>query len=249
MEVKKTIPYNYLDSVKRIDDYLNNNGDYQDIDSIPVRNSLSYSNGYYIDCYALFVDIRASSELPKNHQKRVLAKIYRSYISELTAVMQSFENCKEVNIVGDCVSGIFSCTTKNDVMQPFQAAYTINGVIKILNVKLKNKGYKQIAVGIGIAKGNVLMIQAGYKGSGLNDVVWMGDVVNQASNLCNLANKNNNGIIVVSDAVYEDLEGKLGTHNIPYQEMLNKKSCFDDYYSGNIILTYISEWLDIKEKR
>ncbi len=33
--------------------------------------------------------------------------------------MQDFSNCKEINIVGDCVSGIFSHNTKDDVMQPF----------------------------------------------------------------------------------------------------------------------------------
>ena len=34
------------------------------------------------------------------------------------------------------------------------------------------------------------MVQAGYSGSGLNEVVWMGDVVNEASNLCGYALEN-----------------------------------------------------------
>jgi class 3 adenylate cyclase len=32
--------------------------------------------------------------------------------------------------------------------------------------------------------GRALMIKAGYKGSTINEVVWMGDVVNDASRLC-----------------------------------------------------------------
>ena len=160
MEVKSEIDYNYLDSISRIDDYLNNHNDYQECGDIPARNRLTYSNGFYVDCYALFVDIRSSSKLPEQHQKRVLARIYRSYISELTAIMQDFSNCKEINIVGDCVSGIFSHNTKDDVMQPFQAAYTINGVVQILNHKLEQKGWSPIKIGIGLASGKALMIQA-----------------------------------------------------------------------------------------
>lgn len=244
MEVKSEINYDYLDSISRIDDYLNNHNDYQECGDIPARNSLTYSNGFYVDCYALFVDIRSSSKLPKQYQKRVLARIYRSYISELTAIMQDFSNCKEINIVGDCVSGIFSRNGKDDVMQPFQAAYTINGVVKILNHKLEKKGLSPIKIGIGLAKGKALMIQAGFKGSGLNDVVWMGDVVNQASNLCNSANKKGNDVIVVSNDVYDELYGKLGANNIPYQKMLKKTHYFDDYYTGDITLVSILEWLN-----
>lgn len=243
MEVKSEIDYNYLDSISRIDDYLNNHNDYQECEDIPARNRLTYSNGFYVDCYAIFVDIRSSSKLPEQHQKRVLARIYRSYISELTAIMQDFSNCKEINIVGDCVSGIFSHNTKDDVMQPFQAAYTINGVVQILNHKLEQKGWSPIKIGIGLASGKALMIQAGFKGSGLNDVVWMGDVVNQASNLCNIANKNGNEVIVVSNEVYDDLYGKCGTYGIPYQKMLRKPHLSDDFYTGNIILTVIDNWL------
>lgn len=31
------------------------------------------------------------------------------------------------------------------------------------------------------------MVQAGYAGSGLNDVIWMGDVVNYACHICGKA--------------------------------------------------------------
>ena len=249
MEVKSEINYDYLDSISRIDDYLNNHNDYQECGDIPARNRLTYSNGFYVDCYALFVDIRSSSKLPEQYQKRVLARIYRSYISELTAIMQDLSNCKEINIVGDCVSGIFSRNSKDDVMQPFQAAYTINGVVQILNHKLKKKGWLPIKIGIGLASGKALMIQAGFKGSGLNDVVWMGDVVNQASNLCNIANKNGNEVIVVSDDVYEDLYGELGANDKPYQEMLRKPHYYDDYYTGEITLVSILSWLESNSNR
>ena len=38
---------------------------------------------------------------------------------------------------------------------------------------------------IGMDYGRALMAQAGFKGSGINDIIWMGDVVNSACHLCN----------------------------------------------------------------
>lgn len=248
MEVKSNRSYVFSDSLSRIQAFLDGSGVYPETNDIQKRQNLTYENGYYVDCYALFVDIRDSSKLPQIHQKRVLAKLYRSYISELTAIMQSYPNCKEINIVGDCVNGIFSCYSKDDVLQPFGAAYTINGIVQILNLKANEKGYNSIRIGIGIAKGKALMVQAGYKGSGINDVIWMGDVVNCASHLCAKANKSFDDIMNISQEVYNDLEGKLGYQNKPYQGMF-KKSYGNDYYTGNVILHTMDEWIKEKTKR
>ena len=242
MEVKKNIEYDFERSCQRIDDMLNTSGEYEYANEIPSREDMTYDNGYYVKCYALFVDIRDSSKLPENHRKPVLAKIYRSYISELTAIMQNYDSCKEVNIVGDCVNGIFTCHSKNDVLSPFSAAYTINGIIQVLNKKLEAKGYSTIKIGIGIAKGDALMVQAGYKGSGLNDVIWMGNVVNYACHLCGSANKNDNSIINISEEVYDDLKGKCGYNNVPYQDMMQSPRG-ESYYTGDVIAHYIAEWL------
>ena len=144
--------------------------------------------------------------------------------------------------MGDCVNGIFSCTCKDDVLQPFEAAYTINGIVEIINLQAHKKGYKNIRIGIGITKGKALMVQAGYKGSGLNDIIWMGDVVNSASHLCAKANKSFDEVMNISEEVYNDLEGKLGYQNKPYQGMF-RKSYGNDYFTGNVILHSMDEWV------
>ena len=243
MEVKSNITYDFEKSRERIDDMLNSSGEYEYTDDIQKRSTLTYENGYYIDCYALFVDIRDSSKLPDAHNRNVLAKLYRSYISEVTAIMQSSENCKEINIVGDCVNGIYICHSKDDVMEPFSAAFTINGIVQTLNYKSSKKDYTSLAIGIGIAKGRALMVQAGFKGSGLNDVIWMGNVVNQASHLCDKANKEQNSVINVSQEVYDDLNGKLGYNNVPYQNML-RPTYGNEFYTGYVIRHDIDEWLE-----
>ena len=65
--------------------------------------AVTFTNGFYVDCTALFVDICDSSKLPDYQNRPVLAKIYRSFISELVALFNGASKSKEVNINGDCV--------------------------------------------------------------------------------------------------------------------------------------------------
>lgn len=219
MEMSVRRDYNHLDSFSRIDEILDAPWEYEERDTIPSRNDLTYNNGFYVQCNAIFIDIRDSSSLPDKYRRPTLAKIYRSYISEMVAILNGYATCKEVNIVGDSVSGIFEATSKDQTMDVFQAGYTACSLMDVLNYKLCRKGIDSINFGVGIAKGRALMIQAGYKGSGLNDVVWMGDVVNEASNLCALGGSSGVRRLVIAPEVFNDLAGKLGYNDVPYQSM------------------------------
>jgi hypothetical protein len=54
--------------------------------------------------------------------------------------------------------------------------------------------------------GRALMIKAGFNGSGINDVVYMGDVVNKASKLAGLGLSNwQTKTIVVDKLFYQNL--------------------------------------------
>ena len=244
----KHFNYDFNKSVERIDSILTS-GVFFEKSGIPNSECLTYTNGYYIDCYAIFIDIRNSSKLPSKYRRDVLAKIYRAYISEITAIFQSCDSCKEVNIAGDCVWGIFEAQKKEDVNNVFRAAYTSNSMVNIMNYKLLKKleNDEYIKIGIGIAKGRALMVKAGYSGSGLNDTIYMGEVVNHASNLCSNGNKNNIQTIVISDTVFKDLAGYNGHLNKPYQSMFDKFTDHDNiYYHGNIIRVDMDEWLSLQ---
>ena len=200
--------YDFNASLERMDEILNaDNKQYEEKNSIPSRDSLTYTNGYYVNCTALFVDICDSSKLPEYQNRPVLAKIYRSFISELVALFNGAPKCKEVNINGDCVWAVFDTPYKEDIDNVYSTACQANALVDILNYKLDKKGYKTYKVGIGIDYGRALMIKAGNKGSSINDVVWMGDVVNQS---CHLAAKGNSlysqrNPIMLSSAIYNNL--------------------------------------------
>ena len=240
MKVNNHIAYNFLESYERIEEIIDSSSNFDEYDDVPNSDSLTYTNGYYFDCYSIFIDIRESSKLPDRYKRPTLAKIYRAYISEVVAIFQSYGNCREVNIVGDSVWAIFRAKTKSDILEVFNAAYTAHSLIDNLNYKLCKKGIESIKVGTGIGKGRALMIKAGFKGSGINNVVYMGHVVNQASKMCSKAGKEVTSSLVIDIDCHKDLSGYDNGLGITYQDLFQKKF-LENYYHGSVIRIDMSE--------
>ncbi|USL28000.1 adenylate/guanylate cyclase domain-containing protein [Priestia megaterium] len=236
--------YNFEKSLERIDKILNFTSAFEDKKDIPKRDDLTFTNGYYVNCCSLFIDIRDSSKMPEKHQKRVLAKIYRAYISEIVAVINGSIICKEINIIGDCVSAIFKGQIKKDVEEVLNIAAQVNSLIDVLNYKFMKKGYPTIKAGIGLAWGRVLMIKSGYSESGISNVVWMGDAVNQGSKMCSKASKEVSSPIVVTDDFYHNLseeDKKLFTQGSSYSTT--------NYYYSSIVNPFMDNWIQIQKDK
>lgn len=230
------IEYDYLKSFERIDTIIAaSDNSFEELKEIPSRDKLTFTNGFYVYCSALFVDIRDSSQLPEKHTRPKLAKLYRVYLSEIVAVMNGNDVCAEVNIVGDCVTGIFKTPYKSDIESVFSTAAKIASLVDVLNCKFKRSDIEQITVGIGMSYGRALMIKAGYKGSGINDIVWMGDVVNEASKLASYGNKTRlDREMMVSTVFYNN----LSEHNQGLLKWNSQRDC----YHGYVINTRMNKW-------
>lgn len=233
----KYINYDVDKSAQRIDDILNaSNSSFSDTDDIPSRDRLTFTNGYYVNVTALFIDIVGSSDMTDSHKRPTLAKMYRAFLSECVAIMNGCIICREVSINGDCVWGVFETTEKSDIDLTFAIAAKLNSLVKILNYKLRKKGYSEISVGIGMDYGRALMVKAGYSGSGINDVIWMGDVVNSACHICNKAGRDGRSVLMVSACIYSNLNehnrGLLHSVYVGYTQ----------YYQGDIVNTAMEDW-------
>lgn len=240
MEANHTLSYNVDRSSERMDNILDASNDnyVEKGNDIPARSNLTFTNGYYVNVTAIFIDIVGSSDMTDEHKRPTLAKMYRAFLSECVAIMNAENNCKEISINGDCVWGVFETPLKEDVDNVISVAAKLNSMIKILNYKLGKKDYSEIEVGIGIDYGRALMIKAGYSGSGINDVIWMGDVVNSACHLCNKAGRNGRKVIIVSSVIYSN----LNEHN---QSLFNSYFDYESSttkYEGDIINTCMDEW-------
>lgn len=233
--------YDFNKSISNFDEILNSSdSNYVTHKGIPNKNDLTFTNGYYVDVTVLFIDIRGSKELSTKHTRPVLAKIYRAYISEVISVIGGNSYISEINVEGDGIWAVFNTTSNYDVDTVFQTAFTLASLVDILNVKLLKKGYSAINIGIGVDKGESLYIKAGYKGSGINEVVWLGKVVGQTAFLCSTANKNSNSRIMVSDNVYNCL-------TIQNKSLLQRNWSYNCYH-GNIHRIDMNNWVEANKK-
>jgi class 3 adenylate cyclase len=230
--------YDFNKSIDRIDEVLNvSDASYENKNSIPSRDLLTFKNGFYVQCSAIFIDIRGSKELNEKHKKPVLAKIYKTYISELIAVLKSYSKISELYIEGDAVWATCDTPNKKDIDELFSVAARAASLIDILNIKYKKKGYSELTIGIGMSYGTSLMIKSGYIGSGINEVVWLGKLVGEAAMLCSYGNKTfNNKEMMVSNVLY----GNLNNSN---KELLSKNHERDCYH-GDVINTLMNEWVN-----
>lgn len=229
--------YDFATSCVRLDEILTAaDASYTEVDSIPARDQLTFTNGFYVNCSALFIDIRDSSRMLEQRKRPTLAKIYRAYISELVAVLKGGIGVREICIHGDAVWAVYDTPLKSDIDAVFSRAAMANSLVKTFNYKLSKKGIDQIRIGIGMSYGRALLIKAGYKGSGINDVVWMGDVVNEASHLCGHGNKAWGDRTLMVSAVFRN---NLNDENKALLSYNSIRGC----YHGDVVNTVMNEWL------
>lgn len=229
--------YNHIASFQRIDGILSQpQGNFEERKELPDRDDLTFENGFYAYCSALFIDIRDSSTLPEVYNRPALAKLYRAFISETVAVLNGHTKGLYINIVGDCVWGVFNTPQKSHIDELFSAACRANSLLKVLNYKLAKANYKTpIKVGMGMSYGRALMIKAGYFGSGINDVVYMGDVVNQASKLAAKGGGAEVSAPIVMDGLFRQ---NLNEHNTG----LTAWNQTSKVYTANAINTAMEKW-------
>ncbi|MFG6491280.1 adenylate/guanylate cyclase domain-containing protein [Microbacterium sp. P03] len=233
-------PYDWAASFARIEDILDQPpGQFEETDALPDRDRLTFTNGFNAPCSALFVDIRDSSGLTAEYTRPELAKLYRAFISEMVAVLNGHPRVREVNIVGDCVWAVYNTPQKTNLREVFSVAARANSLMKMLNKALTARGYEQVRVGMGVDYGRALMIKAGYSGSGLNDVVYMGDVVNRASHLAHEAGRDGRPPVFIGPVFHRNLDDhrKSLTHE-------RTISGLGKVFASNPIRSEIEEWMD-----
>ncbi|MFW7413469.1 adenylate/guanylate cyclase domain-containing protein [Demequina sp. SO4-18] len=231
--------FNFQASRDRIDAILDApSGTFEEADSLPDRSKLTYTNGFYANCSAVFIDIRDSSGLTSHYKRPRLARIYRSFISEMVAAFSDHTRVREINIVGDCVWAVVNTPLRSQIDELFTVACTAHSIVDVLNVKLKKRDYdRTLAVGVGLDYGRALMVKAGYSGSGINEVVYMGDVVNSAAHLASQAHSAQWGrkAIHLSSGFYSN----LNEHNQGLCEQYNYS-----HYKSSAVMTYMNDWVE-----
>ncbi|MFE3881734.1 adenylate/guanylate cyclase domain-containing protein [Streptomyces lydicus] len=231
--------YDHVASASRIKDYLTGaQGNYEEVHELPDRNKLTFTNGFYANCSAIFVDIRGSSQLPDHYKRPRLARIYRAYISELVAIFNGSVLTREINIAGDAAWAVVNTPKTPNIDTVFAMGYKANSMAKLMNHYMRRAEYKTpIEIGVGMSYGRALMVKAGYNGSGINDVVYMGDVVNEAAKLANYGNSQPHVPALVTS---NDFHYNLNADN---QEFC-KRDYFRGCYTADVMDKAMEEWFE-----
>ncbi len=156
---------------------------------VPEASALGLLVGHHeVEGAILYIDLVQSSLLAADFQKRVAAKVIKSFLFCSTKAIQKFEG-KVRSFDGDRVMGIFIGPDR--CVKATQAAFTISYLVEnVLKPELKGhfdsireSGYV-IQHTTGIDTGQFLAVRVGVKGN--NDIAWIGRAPNLAAKLSGL---------------------------------------------------------------
>ena len=221
---------------------------------IPKNDSeFTYNNGIKSWVGAIFIDIVDSSSLFKTRDKdeEKIARIIRSFASEIINILKDNDKVRQIGLRGDCVYAIYSTDYKSDLVSVFRLAYQINTYMKMLNVLLKNNQFPTISAGIGLGASEDLVIKAGKKQTEYNDLIFIGNAVVDASNLSGEANRQSIGSIAMNSTFYDNIIEELTKENPNYSKWIKTKytnnygsSNSIQYYHCDIIQSDFDEWIN-----
>lgn len=237
--------YDYKAGLDRLKEILDNTNHVQEVKKLPVDDEFTYDNGYKSWTGAIFVDLRNSTEIFSEQDDVDVAKMIRGFTSEIIDIIKndtSKKSLKEIGIRGDCVYGIYSCPLKEDLYDIYFRAAYINTYMRMLNKCLEERDLPPVKAGIGLGCSKTLAVKAGRKGTGINNLVWIGNGVADAANLANIANKNGVEEIAVSSLFYSNIKDIGVKDNSEFKNWWNYNAT-NDFYHGNVFVTTFDNFI------
>lgn len=187
----------------------------------------------------LYADMANSSKMAKELDRRVAAKILKSFLATIARLVRHHGG-SIVSFDGDRILGIFVGNSKNTTAAKcaLQVKYTVKDIIrpKFENKydSVKNASFT-ISHGVGVDSGTVLAVRAGARGD--NDLIWIGRAPNLAAKLSDLRESPHHTFITA--AVYNGLHdsSKYGGKN--NESMWERRTWT---FLGESLTVYRSSW-------
>ncbi len=207
---------------------------------VPRSSEVALGGGAVeIESTFLYADLANSSKMAKELDRRVAAKIMKSFLA-VSARLVRHNGGKIVSFDGDRILGVFYGDAKNS--SAAKCALQINyAVLNVIRCKFEAKydsvrdASFRIDHGVGVDAGTVLAVRAGARGD--NDLIWIGRPPNLAAKLSDRRESVYKSFITSS--VYNNLNdgSKYGG-----TEKTNMWERHVWTFLGENILTYRSSW-------
>ena len=238
----------YRNCKKRVIDILTSKTSIEDMVSIPSNeDEFTYENGIKTWVGALFVDIRNSTDYFKNNKPETVSRIMRAFCSEIISILEKDGNFRQIGIRGDCVYGIFSTPLKKDLERILSNAIHINTFQEMFQKILSNNSMPTFKIGIGLGCSKDLVIKVGKKGTGINDLIWIGDAVIDSCKLSSQGNTNGFKPIVMSDCFYNNIKDEKANSKETYSYFCSEKfsnKLGESVWHCDMILIDFNDWIN-----
>lgn len=205
---------------------------------VPTTEDVRLAGGAVeLEATFLYADLAGSSKIVKSLDRRVAAKILKSFLAT-TSRLVKYHGGSIVSFDGDRVLGVFVGAERNTVAPKcaLQIKYTVDEVIRkkfeARYESVRTAEFK-ISHGIGVDSGVVIAVKAGIRGD--NDLIWVGRPANLAAKLSDMRDY----CTYVTAPVYNDMGDSSkygGSENVNMWERATWT------FLGDKILVYRSNW-------
>lgn len=207
---------------------------------VPSSTDVALAGGAVeLDATFLYADMANSSKMAKELDRRVVAKILKSFLAT-TARLVRFHDGSIVSFDGDRILGVFIGDSKNSTAAKcgLQINYTVKNIIRTKFESkydtVKNASFT-IRHGIGVDTGTVLAVRVGVRGD--NDLIWIGRAPNLAAKLSDLRESPN--YTFISTTVYNRLNDTSKYSGKDKKNMWEKCTWS---FLGDAMTIYRSSW-------
>ncbi|MEO0772996.1 MAG: adenylate/guanylate cyclase domain-containing protein [Pseudomonadota bacterium] len=170
---------------------LSTNWDTVESAIVPDTGNVKLAGGaHWVRATYLYADLANSSKMAKNFDRRVTAKIIKSFLQSATYLVQQ-NGGRVISFDGDRILGVFTGGLKNT--NAARCALNLNWVVREVIRKKFEAKYEsvrdadfKISHGVGVDTGQTLVVRGGVRGN--NDLVSIGRAPNLAAKLSDLRN-------------------------------------------------------------
>lgn len=207
---------------------------------VPSSSDIALAGGAVeLDATFLYADLASSSKIAKELDRRVAAKILKSFLAT-SARLVRHNGGAIVSFDGDRILGVFYGDSKNTSAAKcaLQIKYAVAEIIKpkfeAKYQSVKDASFK-IRHGVGVDTGTVLAVRAGARGD--NDLIWIGRAPNLAAKLSDLREHPYSSFITAS--VYNAMHDSSKYGGKDDKNMWERRSW---EFLGQTIHVYRSSW-------
>jgi len=153
----------------------------------------------------LFADIRNFTGLSERLSPEVVVEILNEFLSVMTDVIFKYRGTLD-KFIGDAIMAFFGAPLEqtNHEELAVRTALQMQEEMKQLQKRWRDRGFKEIGIGIGINTGEMIVGNIGS--SKLTNYTVIGDHVNLASRLQEIASGNE---VIISQETYEAIRDKI----------------------------------------